>query len=102
MAEHLLMVVECAWGADFLAGCCFIGLAIMLVMLLESTRQPYQEIAFTDFETLLTQGRVSEFTIDDYEVRGQVKDGTTIPGAATVRNISARNIPPVHSPTAAI
>ncbi|MGD0541526.1 MAG: ATP-dependent zinc metalloprotease FtsH [Tepidisphaeraceae bacterium] len=59
----------------------FISLAIMLVMLLKSTNQPSEKVAWSDFENLLHDNRVKEFTIDGDEVEGEVKDNVQIPGA---------------------
>ena len=59
----------------------FITLAIMLVMLLKSTSQTYQKVAWSDFESLLHDNRVKEFTIDGDEIKGEVKDNVQIPGA---------------------
>jgi cell division protease FtsH len=59
----------------------FISLAIMLIMLLKNSNPQYQKIPFTDFETLMKQGRVDSFTIDGNDVEGQVKEGVVIPGA---------------------
>jgi cell division protease FtsH len=60
----------------------FISLAIMLVMLLRSTSNAHQPIPISDFETLLSQNHIEEFTIDGNDIEGEVKDGVQIPGAA--------------------
>ena len=60
----------------------FISLAIMLVMLLRSTSTQYTPIHTSDFENLYDAHKVEEFTIDGNDVKGEVKDGVQIPGAA--------------------
>jgi cell division protease FtsH len=60
----------------------FISLAIMLVMLLRTSTPAYQPIHMSDFETLLANNKVEEFTIDGNEVNGIVKENVQIPGAA--------------------
>ncbi len=59
----------------------FISLLIMLVMLLRSTGPNSQQIPISDFETLLKNDRVQEFTIDGNDVEGQVKENIPIPNA---------------------
>jgi cell division protease FtsH len=59
----------------------FISLAIMLVMLLRNSTPAYQPIHMSDFETLLANNKVEEFTIDGNEVKGIVKETVQIPGA---------------------
>ncbi len=59
----------------------FISLLIMLVMLLRSTGPNSQQIPISDFETLLKNDHVQEFTIDGNDVEGQVKENIQIPGA---------------------
>jgi cell division protease FtsH len=66
----------------------FISLAIMLVMLLRSTTTTHQPIPISDFETLLSQNRIEEFTIDGNDIEGTVKDGVTIPGAGSTKYFS--------------
>ena len=61
----------------------FISLAIMLVMLLRNSSPTPQPIHMSDFETLLANNRVEEFTIDGNEVEGIVKEGVQIPGASS-------------------
>jgi len=59
----------------------FISLAIMLVLLLRNSSPAYQKIHMSDFETLLANNHVEEFTIDGNEVDGIVKENVQIPGA---------------------
>jgi cell division protease FtsH len=59
----------------------FISLLIMLVMLLRSTGPNSQQIPISDFETLLKNDHVQEFTVDGNDVEGQVKENIQIPGA---------------------
>ena len=57
----------------------FIGLAIVLFMLLQSTRHDYQKIAFTDFESYLSADKVKSFTIDGDDVTGELKPEFNLP-----------------------
>src|ERR1700683_2513074 len=59
----------------------FIGLAIVLFMLLQSTRPNNTKIPFTDFETYLTDGKVKSFTIDGDDVTGELKPAYNLPGS---------------------
>jgi cell division protease FtsH len=68
-------------GRGLFAWVLFISLAIMLVMLLRSTGPNYQTIPISEFENLLKQDHVAEFTIDGNDVEGQVKEDVQLAGA---------------------
>src|SRR5271155_513788 len=60
----------------------FIGLAIMLFLLLQSTRHDYTKIHFTAFETYLHENHVKNFTIDGDDVTGEMKPDVPLPGSS--------------------
>jgi cell division protease FtsH len=71
----------------------FIGLAIVLFMLLQSTRHDYQKLPFTDFETYLSQGKVKSFTIDGDDVTGELKPEFNLPTAGANNKLFSTSYP---------
>jgi cell division protease FtsH len=80
-------------GRGLFAWVLFISLAIMLVMLLRSTGQNKQPIPISEFENLLKQDNVAEFTIDGNDIEGQVKEGIQLAGAPAATRWFATEYP---------